>query len=86
MRTCDSLGDLPEGSNENNLPPPPSMAEVLMQIEQNHQAQTVLLEALVCNTAPQGGGGAGRRDDFLDFLRTQLPTFTRAKDPLDADH
>ena len=57
-----------------------------MQIEQNRQAQTVLLEALVRNMAPHGGGGVGHRDDFLDFLRTQSPTFTRAEDPLDADH
>jgi hypothetical protein len=42
-----------------------------------------LLEALVRNTVPHGGG-AGHRDDFSDFLRTQLPTFTWAEDPLDA--
>ena len=57
-----------------------------MQIEQNRQAQTELLEALVRNMVRQGGGGAGRRDDFSDFLRTQSPTFTRAEDRLDADH
>lgn len=86
MRTRSSLDDLLEGSNENNPPLPPTMAEVLMRIEQNRQMNQALLEALVRNTAPQGGGGAGRRDDFLDFLRTQPLTFTRAEDPLDADH
>ena len=36
--------------------------------------------------APRGGNGAEHRDDYSDFLRTQPPIFTRAKDPLDADH
>ena len=55
MRTCQNLGDLLEGSSENNPPPPlpPSMTDMLMQIEQNRQAQTALLEALMLNTAPQ---------------------------------
>ena len=68
MRTRNS--DLPESSNENNPVPLalPSMADILIQIEQNHQAQTALLEALVHNTAPHGGGGAEHRDDFSDFL------------------
>ena len=86
MRTRGSLGDLSEGSNENNPPPPLSMADVFMQIEQNRQAQTALLEALMRNMPPQGGGGAGHRDDFSDFLRTQPPTFMRAEYPLDVDH
>src|SRR6266542_6762567 len=69
-----------------NPPPPPTMAEVLMQIERNRQDQTKLLRVLVQNTAPRGGNGAERHDDYSDFLRTQPPVFTRAKDPLDADH
>ena len=88
MRTRGCLGELHEASNKNNppLPPPLSMADVLMQIEQNRQAQMALLEALVRNTDPQGGGGVRRRDDFSDFLRTQPPTFTWVEDPLDAGH
>ena len=69
-----------------NPPPPPTMAEVLMQIERNRQDQTELLCVLVQNTAPRGGNGAERQDDYSDFLRMQPPIFTRAKDPLDADH
>ena len=51
MRTRQNLGDLPEGSNENNplTPPPLSMTDVLMQIEQNRQAQTTLVVSLVRN-------------------------------------
>jgi Retrotransposon gag protein len=45
----------------------------------------VLLEALIRNTTPQGGG-VERRDDFSDFLRIQQLTFTRAEDPQATDH
>src|SRR6266540_2631765 len=71
---------------DNNPPPPPTMAKVLMQIECNRQDQIELLHILVQNTAPRGGNGAERHDDYSDFLRTQPPIFTRAKDPLDTDH
>ena len=88
MRTRQNLGDLPEGSNENNHVPPPlqNMVDVLMQIEQNLQAQTALLEALMHNMAPHEGGGTGCRDDFSDFLMTQPLTFMWAEDPLDTNH
>src|SRR6266540_2473681 len=62
------------------------MAEVLMQIERNRQDQTELLRVLVQNMTPRDGNGAERHDDYSDFLCTQPPIFTRAKDPLDADH
>src|ERR1041384_3680481 len=80
--------DIPEASNTrgDNLPPPPTMAEVLMQIECNRQEQTVFLRTIAEHLAPRGEGGAARGDDFSDFLRTQPPVFTRRRDPLDADH
>ena len=62
------------------------MAEVLIQIECNRQDQTKLLRVLVQNTAPRGGNGAERHDDYSDFLRTQPLIFSTAKDPLNADH
>src|SRR6266540_7559844 len=71
---------------DENPPPPPTMVEVLMQIKHNRQDQTELLRVLVQNTTPRGRNGAKRHDDYSDFLRTQPPIFTRAKDPLDADH
>src|ERR1041384_5050988 len=89
MRTRTGAGDdIPEGSNArgNNPPPPPTMAEVVMQIERNRQEQTNFLRTIAQNLAPRGEGGAARGDDFSDFLRTQPPVFTRAKDPLAADH
>src|ERR1041384_8014083 len=89
MRTrIDAGDDIPEGSNTrgNNPPPPPTMAEVLMQIERNSQEQTVFLRTIAVHLAPRGEGGAARGDNFSNFLRTQPPIFTRAKDPLAADH
>src|SRR6266508_3095570 len=71
---------------DDNPPPPPTMAEVLMQIERNRQDQTELLRVLVQNMASHDGNGAERHDDYSDFLRTQPPIFTRAKDPLNANH
>ena len=55
-------------------------------MERNRQTNQAILEALVRKVIPQGGGGAARQADFSDFLRTQPPTFSRAEDPLDADH
>src|SRR5438105_3810681 len=59
---------------DNNPPPPPITAEVLMQIERNHQDQTELLRVLVQTTARRNGNGAERHDDYSDFLRTQPPS------------
>ena len=89
MRTRTGAGeDTAEGSNAQNMnpPPPPTMAEVLMQVEQNRREQTGLLQAIAQHLAPRGGGEAAREGDFADFLRTQPPVFTRAKDPLEANH
>ena len=57
-----------------------------MQIKQNRQYQTLILPALVQNTTPRGDSGVDHWDDYSNFLRTQLLTFTKANDPLDADH
>ena len=64
-----------------DAPPPPSMAEVLMAIEQNRLSNELLLEQLVQQ-------GARRNNDcntLTEFLRSQPPTFSEAKELLDAD-
>ena len=53
-------------------PPPPSMAEVLMAIEENRLRNERLLEQLVQQ-------GARRNNDYntlTEFLRSQPPTFS----------
>ena len=69
-----------EQSNLEALPPP-SMAEVLLAIEQTRLRNERLLKQLVQQ-------GARRNNDcstLTEFLRSQPPTFTEAKEPLDAE-
>ena len=57
------------------------MAEVLLIIEQGRQRNELLLEQLVQQ-------GARRNTDchtLTEYLRSQPPTFTEAREPLDAD-
>ena len=62
-------------------PPPPSMAEVLLAIEENRLRNKRLLKQLVL----QGARRNTECNNLTDFLRSQPPTFTFAKEPLDAD-
>ena len=66
--------------DEDDLPPPPTMAQVLMAIEENRGRNERLLEQLVQQNALRNGC-----DTLTEFLRSQPPTFTDAKEPLDAD-
>src|SRR5664279_5419191 len=69
------------GNNaEHDLPPPPTMAQVLLNIEQNRLANQALLEQLVQNTAHRANGAS-----LSGFLKSQPPTFAEAKEPLEAD-
>ena len=78
---------------EEELPPPPTMAEVLLQIERGRaEDRRVLLEVITRNTsALTGASGSGQgsghqsRGGLAEFLRTQPPTFSRSEDPHDAD-
>ena len=78
---------------DEELPPPPTMAEVLVTIERNRaEDRRVLLEVIGRNTSAFSGtsgsghgGGHQQRGGLAEFLRTQPPTFSRSEDPLDAD-
>ena len=77
---------------DEELPPPPTMAEVLLQVERNRMDNMRILEAIERNTSvlarasgSGGGGGHQPRGGLSEFLRTQPPTFSRSEDPLDAD-
>lgn len=89
-RTRNSQGR--PASQDEELPPPPTMAEVLAQIERNRMDHTRILEAIAQNTsnlsgASGSGGGGGHHPSggLSEFLRTQPLTFSRSEDPLDAD-
>ena len=82
----DRRGSTPEEA----LPPPPTMVEVLAQIERNRIDQTRILEAIARNTSPApaatGGGGNHRAHGGLaDFQRTNPPTFAGTEDPMEAE-
>ena len=73
--------DQSRGHNRDDVPPPPpTMAEVLMQIERNRMEQTRLLERLVRNTdQPSEARG------LSEFQRTQPPVFGGSEEPMDAE-
>src|SRR4051812_22385051 len=68
----------PEGSE---LPPPPPMAQVLMEVERNRRDSHALLEVIACNTTQQ-------RNELVtlnDFIRLHPPVFSYSTEPLDAN-
>src|SRR3954470_13933570 len=71
-------GNEPE---EGNLPPPPTMAEVLMEVERNRRDSHHLLEVIARNTTQQ-------RNELVslnDFIRLHPPVFSYSTEPLDVD-
>src|ERR1041384_4167595 len=70
--------DDPEGSG---LLPPPTMAQVLMEVERNRRDAHALLEVIARNTAHQ-------RNEMVslnDFIHLHPPFFSNSIEPLDAD-
>src|SRR4051812_3672232 len=66
---------------EGNLPPPPTMAQVLMEVERIHRDSHHLLEIIAHNTTQQ-------RNELVtlnDFIRLHPPVFSYSTEPLDAD-
>ena len=62
-------------------PPPPTMAQVLLAMEANRNKSNRLLEQLVRNLGPRNN----TCNTLTDFLWTQPPQFSSAKEPLEAD-
>src|SRR4051812_14618014 len=70
------------GNRDDEGPPPsPSAKEIMMEAEQNHRAQTHLLERIEQNTSHQ------RHSVFptQDFITLNPPVFRCSSEPLDAD-
>ena len=68
-------------NSDNEPPPPPTMAQVLLAMEANRVETNRLLEQLVRNSGPRNN----TCNMLTDFLRTQPPSFSSAKEPLEAD-
>src|SRR4051812_38022891 len=70
--------DDPEGSG---LPLPPTMAQVLMEVERNRRDSHPLLEVIARNTTQQ-------RNEMVslnEFIRLHPPVFSYSTEPLDTD-
>jgi hypothetical protein len=73
-----------------NPPPLPSLAHAIASILESHDEQTELLRQLVANST-RGGNGARNApalalSTYSDFAATHPPLFTKAGEPLEADH
>jgi hypothetical protein len=73
-----------------NLPPPPSLAQAIDSIFESCDEQTELLRQLVANST-RGGNGAKNAPapaltTYNDFVATHPPLSTEAGEPLEADH
>src|ERR1043165_8793144 len=68
-------------SEEGDLPPSPTMAPVLMEVERNRRDSHELLGVIARHTAPQ-------RNELVslnDFIQLHHPVFSYSTEPLDAD-
>jgi hypothetical protein len=73
-----------------NLPPPPSLTQVIASILESHDEQTELLQQLVANSTCGGNGARNTPSPapttYNDFTATHPPLFTKVGEPLEADH
>lgn len=67
--------------NEEELPPPPSMDQVLLEVERNRRDATRLLECIEQNTTRQHN----ELVTIHNFIRINPPTFCHSIEPLDVD-
>jgi hypothetical protein len=70
--------------------PQPTLAQVIASICESRDEQTILLHHLVTNSNCEGLAVSNAWDQewrsYVEFLATQPPTFTEAREPLEADH
>ena len=74
-------GEGSQASHE-DLPHPPSLAEVMLEAERNKRETNRLLERIEKNTARQPRNAAV---SLNDFVKLNPPKFHHSVDPLDAD-
>jgi hypothetical protein len=73
-----------------NPPPPPCLAQAIASILESRDEQIELLRQLVANSTCGGNGvrnaPAPDLTTYSDFVATHPPLFTKAGEPLEADH
>src|SRR3954468_872311 len=66
---------------EGDLPPPPTMTQVLLEVERNRRDSHEILEVIARNTAPQWN----ELVSLDDFIQLHPPVFIYSTEPLEAD-
>jgi hypothetical protein len=87
---CDGSADAETAQPGGHSSPPPTLAQVIVSIHESRDEQTELLRLLMINSIHDGTVIGNARDQaqsyYVEFLATQPPTFTKASEPLEADH
>jgi hypothetical protein len=90
VSTHDVSADAETAQPDGHLSPPPTLAQVIVSIRESRDEQTELLRLLVNNSNHDdtvvGNARDEARSSYVEFLTTQLPTFTEASEPVEADH
>jgi hypothetical protein len=90
VNTCNGRAGTENAQRNENLPPPPSLAQMIASILESQDEQTELLHQLVANST-RGDNGTRNAPalaltTYGDFTATHLPLFIEAREPLEADH
>jgi hypothetical protein len=90
VSTHDERVDAETAQPDGHSSPPPTLTQVIASIRESRGEQTELLHLLVTNSNRDGVVVGNARDQArssnMKFLATQQPTFTKASEPLEADH
>jgi hypothetical protein len=86
----DARADTETTQPDGHSSPLPTLAPVIASIRESRDEQTKLLCLLMTNSSHDGTmvGNAQyqAQSSYVEFLATQPPTFTEAREPLEADH
>jgi hypothetical protein len=90
MNTHNGRAGAESTQGNENLPPPPTLAQAITSIIESRDKQTELLRQLMANSACGGNGArnapAPTPTTYSDFTATHPPLFTDVGEPLEADH
>jgi hypothetical protein len=90
VSTHDRSADVETAQPDGHSSPPLTLAQVFASIRESRVEQTELLHLLMTNSN-RGGTAVDNAQDharstYVEFLTTQLPTFAKASEPLEANH
>jgi hypothetical protein len=88
VNTCNIRNGAENSQGNENPPRPSSLAQAIASILESRDEQTELLQQLIANSTRGGNGArnASAPTTYNDFVATHPPLFTKAGEPLEADH